>query len=393
MSRSGTRLRDKRLPSGTRAVLGVGFSFALVLGCTTAADLTPVATIAFQTQDSVLVGRTVQLHPTVTDANGRITTDHRVSYDALTPSSATVDASGLVTGVAPGTGLFRVSAGGVSITHGVKVLDVVAQVVLSGPTTDLPVGQTRQLSATLTNGGGQAIAGRAIVWSSLNPSVAIVNSQGVVTGIAVGTAQIRAGSDYDQKYGTVTVNVTPGVISIASITFTPASDTLIPGDPKQYNPLVKDTQGNTVTSFVGRNVQWQTSNQPVASVSQQSGGAVVTANLPGTATITVTIDNVTSNNLVISVIQVATIQVSPSPVALTTTSRTQQLSVVLKDANGNTLTTTRPINYQSQNPTCVSVSPAGLVTALFPTGVTCPPSVVVNVSAGGTVQPVTVTLN
>lgn len=374
-------------------MLGVGFAFALILGCTTPADLTPVATITFQTQDSVLVGRTVQLHPTVTDANGRVTTDHRVTYEALNPAAATVDQNGLVTGVATGTGLFRVSAGGVSATTGVKVLEKVAQVVLSPQTADIPVGQNRQLVATMTTSAGQSIAGRAIVWSSVNPAVAIVNSQGVVSAIAVGTTQIRAGSDFDQVYGSATITVGPGIIPIASITFAPAADTLIPGDPKQYNPLVKDTQGNTVTSFVGRSVQWQTSNQPVASVSQQATGAVVTANLPGTATITVTIDNVTSNNLVISVIQVATIQVSPSPVTLTTTSRTQQLSVVLKDANGNTLTTTRPINYQSQNATCVSVSPAGLVTALYPTGVTCPPSVVVNVSAGGTVQPVTINLN
>lgn len=376
-----------------RAVVGVGFALALTIGCTEPADLTPVASITFQTQDSVLVGGTVQLHPTVVDANGRITTDHRVTYEAQNPSAATVDANGLVTGVATGTGLFRVSAGGVSIVHGVKVLDPVAQVVLSVAPGDIPVGQTRLITATLTNSSGQAIPGRAIVWSSLTPSVAIVNSQGMVTAIAVGTAQIRAGSDYDQKYGTVTVNVSPGIIPIASISFNPASDTLIPGDPKQYNPLVKDTQGNTVTSFVGRNVLWQTSNQPVASVSQQSGGAVVTANLPGTATITLTIDNVTSNNLVISVVQVATIQVSPSPVILTAASRTQQLSVVLKDASGNTLTTTRPINYQSQNPTCVSVSPAGLVTALYPTGVSCPQSVVVTVSAGGTSQPVTININ
>jgi hypothetical protein len=96
---------------------------------------------------------------------------------------------------------------------------------------------------------------------------------------------------------------------------------------------------------------------------------------------------------VVNVVQVAAIQVSPSPVTLTSASRTQQLSVVLKDANGNTLTTTRPINYQSQNATCVSVSPAGLVTGLYPAGTTCPLSVVVTVSAGGTIQPVTINLN
>jgi hypothetical protein len=194
-------------------------------------------------------------------------------------------------------------------------------------------------------------------------------------------------------YGEATVVVGAGIIPIASITFSPSSDTLIPGDPKQYNPLVKDIAGNTVTSFTGRSVNWQTSNQPVASVSQQAQGAVVTANLPGTAVITVTIDNVTSNALQISVVQVASIQVTPNPVTLTPTAKTQQLTVVLKDANDNTLTSTRPISYQSQSGSCVSVSSAGLVTGLYTAGVTCPPSVVVTVSAGGVVQPVTINLN
>jgi hypothetical protein len=331
-------------------VLGVGFALALVLGCTSPADLTPVNTITFQTQDSVLVGRTIQLNPIVTDANGRITTDHKVTYQALNPAAATVDQNGLVTGVATGTGLFRVSAGGVSVNTGVKVLDRVTQVVLSPQTVDVPIGQNRQIVATLTNAGGQSIAGRAIVWSSLNPTVAIVNSQGVVSAIAVGTV-IRADRT-TTVYGNATVTVGQDHPILRSLSRRRA--TLIPGDPKQYNPLVKDTQGNTVTSFVGRSVQWQTSNQPVASVSQQAAGAVVTASLPGTAIITVTIDGVTSNNLVVNVVQVAAIQVSPSPVTLTSASRTQQLSVVLKDANGNTLTTTRPINYQSQNATCVT---------------------------------------
>jgi uncharacterized protein YjdB len=374
-------------------MLATLFTLAVVWGCTTPADLTPVSTITFQSSDSVLKGRTVQLHPMIVDANGRPTTEHRVTYQALNPDVATVDEQGLVTGLLAGTALFRVSAGGVSATTGVKVLDPVTRVVLSPQTNDVPVGQNRQLVATMTNGSGQSVAGRITVWKSENPAVAIVNSQGVVSAISVGSAIITAGTDLDQVYGQATVTVGAGIIPIASITFNPSSDTLIPGDPKQYNPLVKDIAGNTVTSFTGRTVNWQTSNQPVASVSQQAQGAVVTANLPGSAVITVTIDNVASNALQISVVQVASIQVTPDPVTLTPTAKTQQLTVVLKDANDNTLTSTRPIQYQSQNGSCVSVSSAGLVTGLYTAGVTCPASVVVTVSAGGVVQPVTINLN
>lgn len=364
----------------------------LVWSCTSPADLPTVATVTFGTSDSVLVGGTLQLTPTVTDVNGRPTTAHNILYQALTPT-VSVDDDGLVTGIAVGSGQVRATAGGVSGVASIRVLAPVTQVVISPQSPTIAIGQNTTLVATLTNGSGQSVSGRAVTWRSEQPAVAIVNAAGVVSAISVGTATIVAASDYDQVSGSATVTVTPGVIPIASITFNPSTDVLISGDPKQYNPVVKDVQGNTLTSFVGRNVLWQSTNQPVAGVTPVSQGGVVTAGLPGSAVITVTIDNVSSNDLNITVVQVATIEIAPSPVSLSQANRTQQLTITLKDSDGNTLTSTRPIGFASQNPTCVSVSSSGLVTGLYPSGVTCPATVTVLVSAGGVIQPVTINLN
>src|SRR5688572_5771330 len=152
MSLSGTHLGQTRvIPRRRVAMLVTLFALAVVWGCTTPADLTPVNAINFPTSDSVLKGRTIQLHPNVVDVNGRPVSGHRVTYQALDANVATVDEQGLVTGLLAGTAFFRVSAGGVSVTTSVKVLEPVTRVVLSPQTNDVPVGQNRQLVATMTN--------------------------------------------------------------------------------------------------------------------------------------------------------------------------------------------------------------------------------------------------
>ena len=74
-----------------------------------------------------------------------------------------------------------------------------------GPSLDLTVGATSQLTATTRDAQGNVLSGRTISWSTTAPGVATV-SNGLVTAIAVGTAQIRATSE--GKSGEVAVTVT-----------------------------------------------------------------------------------------------------------------------------------------------------------------------------------------
>ena len=72
----------------------------------------------------------------------------------------------------------------------------------------LVVGDTTTLSATLTDSTGSALFGRAIEWSSSDPSVATVLVTGFVRGITAGTATITATSEGHS--GTAVVTVKPG---------------------------------------------------------------------------------------------------------------------------------------------------------------------------------------
>ena len=62
------------------------------------------------------------------------------------------------------------------------------------PSTNLSVvgSATLQLSATAVDAQGRSLSGRAPSWSALAPSVATVTSEGVVQGVAEGTALVSA---------------------------------------------------------------------------------------------------------------------------------------------------------------------------------------------------------
>ncbi len=56
----------------------------------------------------------------------------------------------------------------------------------------LAVGQTVQLTATAYDSHGQAVAGLTVAWTSAAPSIATVDVNGLVEGLAAGHAQISA---------------------------------------------------------------------------------------------------------------------------------------------------------------------------------------------------------
>ena len=118
------------------------------------------------------------------------------SWSSSATSIATVSSSGLVTGVASGSALISATADGktgsvtVTVTGGNGVL---ASVAIFAQDTTIQLGQITQ--ATVGGRDSQnapvALGARVITWTSLNSTVATVNNAGVVTGIGVGTANIR----------------------------------------------------------------------------------------------------------------------------------------------------------------------------------------------------------
>lgn len=81
---------------------------------------------------------------------------------------------------------------------------VVTSVTPGAATADTTVGQTVDLDATVAPAGAR----QNLLWTSENPAIALVDQNGVVTGVSAGNATIRVRSAYDQSISaTVTVTV------------------------------------------------------------------------------------------------------------------------------------------------------------------------------------------
>ena len=156
-------------------------------------------------------GATGQLTATARDAAGTILTGRTVSWASQDTMIAKVDAAGLVTAQlvrAATAGETRVTAtvDGKSATATITVSPVpVARVVVAPTPLTLAIGETRQLTATLTDAAGVTLTGRTTGWLTSDSTKVRVSTAGVVTAVSAGTATISAVSEL--KLGTASVTV------------------------------------------------------------------------------------------------------------------------------------------------------------------------------------------
>ena len=180
------------------------------------------------------VGNSDTLIAAITPDNA---TDKSVTWESSAPGVATVDTSGKVTAVAPGTATITATTEDGSKTA-TCVVTVTAATV---PVTGVTLSQTQAslyynrtpntLTLTATVAPDNA-TNQAVTWTSSNPSVAKVEN-GVVTALARGTAVITAtAADGSGASASCTVTVRPDIP---------------PANPN-YRITVEAPQGGTVTA-------------------------------------------------------------------------------------------------------------------------------------------------
>ena len=150
----------------------------------------------------VNVGETLQLGATVEPASAA----SAITWKSSKPRYATVNGSGLVTGIAKGSSKITVmTANRKKATVKVKVLDPYApakvQLAEKGPIT-LHVGDTLQLHPTLT----PATSKTTYTWTSGKKKVATVDASGIVTAVKKGKAKITVRTA-NRKRATIVVIV------------------------------------------------------------------------------------------------------------------------------------------------------------------------------------------
>ena len=147
--------------------------------------------------------------------------DYQITYTSSNPAVATVDQTGKVTAVSEGEAVITVemaesikswyAAKTLSYSVVVKELKIDTGITLDKPTMEMRVGDTGQLTATLTPDDA---TDKTVTWSSDKSAIASVDATGKVTAIAVGTATITAKAG--DKTATCTVTV-KGVTDLSMV--------------------------------------------------------------------------------------------------------------------------------------------------------------------------------
>lgn len=318
----------------------------------------PNVVVLAPAQALVQEGSTTQLSAQVLDNLGRVLPDATVEYSSSSPAVATVNASGLVTGVAPGKAIITGTSGGKTGTADVTVTSIpVASVSVSPANPTITLGRTINLTAQALGSNGQALTGRTIIWSSSAPGIATVTSNGIVGGVSVGSAVIFASVDGVLGYTTVTVVPVP----VATVTVSPATASVNAGSTTQLTATLKDASGLTLT---GRVVAWSSSQATIATVSPTG---LVTGVAAGTATITAMSEGRTGS-ATITVTGVRTVAVTPTSATINVLG-TVSLTATVRDPSGAIIPNAQ-VTWSTSNALVAGVSSNGTVSGLLPGTVT-----------------------
>lgn len=162
----------------------------------------------------------------------------------------------------------------------------VATVTVTPATPSISVGNTQQFMAVAKDSSGNIIVGAIFVWSSDATSIATVNSSGLATAIAQGTAHITAKTS--GVNGTATLTVNP---PIASVTVAPPTATIQITQTQQFTAVAKDSNGHVIS---GVTFTWSSDATSIATV---NSNGLATGVSQGTAHISALASGLTGSGI------------------------------------------------------------------------------------------------
>jgi hypothetical protein len=169
-------------------------------------------------------------------------------------------------------------------------VSVVTTVEIDPATLQLRVDSSRALRATVRSQKGDVLTGRLVSWTSSDPTVVRVDSDGNTTALKVGSATVTAA--LDGKQGQTLVEVLPPP-AVASVRVMGDVANLEPGESRLLYPRIRSANG---ADLDGRQVAWSTSDSTVVRVLQNGE---ITGVRGGTATITATSEGVSGSVTII----------------------------------------------------------------------------------------------
>ena len=239
-----------------------------------------------------------------------------------------------------------------------------SSVAVSASAPSVHAGSTLQLSAKGTySDGSKSDLTAQVTWKSSDTAIASIDSKGVLTAAKAGS--VTATATQGSVSGTLGITVDPVAVTLTGINVTASSTTAVQGSTQQLT--AQGTYSDSSTQTITSQVVWQSSESTIASVSNTG---VLSANNPGSATITATMGSVSGTlAFVVSVAavpavpEVASIFVSPSQFSVAS-GQAKQLTAQAVYSDGTRQDVTSQVAWSSSNDSILAVASTGLATGV-----------------------------
>ena len=278
----------------------------------------------------------------------------QVTWASADSTIASIDDSGMATGVAPGTSRMTATLGSIAGFTDLTVdAPTLTSIVITPNAASVPAGISQPFVATgvFNNGATQDLA--SATWGSTDSTIASVDGSGNATTVAAGTVTISATS------GTVTGMTTFTVLpaALVSITLSPASPSLALGTTTQITATGLFTDGSTQIL----SVTWQTSDSTVATV---DGNGNVTTVALGNVTLTATSGSINAQaSLTVTPAVIASIAITPANPSIPA-GFVQQFIATGTFTDGTKQDVTNTATWMSSTGSVATVSASGLASSL-----------------------------
>jgi Tol biopolymer transport system component/uncharacterized protein YjdB len=304
---------------------------------------------------TLLPGESVTLTPHAQREEGTPVDPSRVSWKSLRPEVAAVDSAGLVIGVGPGRSIVQATtANGLMATAPVEVAP--ANIALSGTRVVLGPEESDTLLAVIPSQNGRPVHG-GIQWQVQDSSIASIGPTGIVTGRAPGQTEIIATGFGQERRATVLVHRAP-----QSLVVTPPASVPLQLPVKGTRRITAVAEAADSTPIPEARVVWTVADTGLVAFDPAKG--MLVGKSQGRTTLQAQIHGFDPVVWTLEVIP-GTIGLERNRIGLTVGGR-DTLAAVLLDDGGKAIGRPPELQWTSDRPDLVRVSPGGMIDALRP---------------------------
>ena len=333
-----------------RALLTAAAAILLISSCGKKEETVGVSSVTVTpSRIEIIEGGSAALSASVSP---EAASDRAVAWSSSDRSVATVDKTGTVQGLKPGTATVTATAEGKSGTCAVTVKAKavnVTEVTLDKTELTLTEGGTETLTATVRPDNAD---NRKVTWSSDKTEIATVDGDGRVTAVKAGEAVITVTTEDGGKTASCKVTVKAKAVGVTEVTLDRAELTLTEGETETLTATVRPDNADN------KKVKWSSDKTDVATV---DGTGKVTAVKAGEAVITVTTEDggktaTCKVTVKAKVVPVTGVEVNPWAVTLSVRG-TSKLSYTIRPADA----TNQNVKWESESPSVATVDSEGNV--------------------------------